>query len=297
MQGEDEEVELHVEQVQQLGPHLAILVCREGVDAIVKRTATEQRMAHEKNLSAWAGELVKGRKRAVVRARVVRREETLSKRGNRQTHVDEVRMVGWEEAEPEWFRSSRCDSDGPECDHGATEEDKAMRHALLAEWLEQHMGSLAGRRVADVGGGAGELSRMLAARGAVCVLVDPREASAAERDEEKRGERPVFERQRRAFGLSGEEEAGLLGQVALVVALHADQATEAALRFAVERGVSYAVVPCCVFPGEFRERRFEGRGVKKYSTFLRYLRTLDPRMCVSQLPFRGRNLCLYRFAE
>lgn len=31
----------------------------------------------------------------------------------------------------------------------------------------------------------------------------------------------------------------------LVVALHADQAAEAAVRFAAERGKAFAVVPCC----------------------------------------------------
>jgi hypothetical protein len=59
---------------------------------------------------------------------------------------------------------------------------------------------------------------------------------------------------------------------------------------------SFVVVPCCVFPGEFEGRRFEGHRVKKYSTFIKYLCAKDPSIAVARLPFKGRNVCLYKIA-
>ncbi len=40
-----------------------------------------------------------------------------------------------------------------------------------------------------------------------------------------------------------------------VVGLHPDQATDGILRFALHRGKPFAIIPCCVFPSLFPERR------------------------------------------
>jgi hypothetical protein len=297
---EGEWCELHVSQVQQLGPHLAILVCSvEGIDAVLKRKPGIGRTvggdAAAPSLSAWAARLTVERRRAVVRARVLFEEAERSKRGHRQVHVDEAEVVGWVEEAEEEEEEGTCHELG----------DKEGREAALIAWLESRGVPLARRRVADVAGGAGRLARLLAERGAAVVLVDPRAAPQ---------EAEPFERQVRVFGDSAEEEAQLLGPVQLVLAMHPDQATEvkmcfvrfflsllsvrqAALRFGLARGCSVAVVPCCVYPGAFRGRRFEGGGVTKYGTFVRYLLALDPALRAVRLPFRGRNLCIYRLQE
>lgn len=41
----------------------------------------------------------------------------------------------------------------------------------------------------------------------------------------------------------------------LVLACHPDQATEPALEYALEEGLPFAIVPCCVFPRLFAHRR------------------------------------------
>lgn len=49
--------------------------------------------------------------------------------------------------------------------------------------------------------------------------------------------------------------AELAERCSLVIALHPDEATEAAVRFAVNRRKPFAVVPCCVYSRIFPERR------------------------------------------
>ena len=49
-----------------------------------------------------------------------------------------------------------------------------------------------------------------------------------------------------------------LRQCGLVVGMHADQATEAVVDFALTHGKPFAVVPCCVFPNAFPQRRLPG---------------------------------------
>eukprot|EP00404_Azadinium_spinosum_P059206 CAMPEP_0180699200 /NCGR_PEP_ID=MMETSP1038_2-20121128/4428_1 /TAXON_ID=632150 /ORGANISM="Azadinium spinosum, Strain 3D9" /LENGTH=373 /DNA_ID=CAMNT_0022730815 /DNA_START=136 /DNA_END=1255 /DNA_ORIENTATION=- len=84
---------------------------------------------------------------------------------------------------------------------------------------------------------------------------------------------------------------------ALFVGLHPDQATEGIVDAALERGLAFAVVPCCVYPSLFPNRRMingwgvggQGRvsnsrrgvatiGVTSYRGFLAYLRAKDPRV-------------------
>ena len=59
----------------------------------------------------------------------------------------------------------------------------------------------------------------------------------------------------------------------LVVGFHPDQATDYAIELASVLGVPVAVVPCCVFPSEFPNRRMtNGSKVKYYTDLIQYLK-------------------------
>ena len=51
-----------------------------------------------------------------------------------------------------------------------------------------------------------------------------------------------------------------LASCSLVVGLHPDQATDSILEFALAHGKPFAIVPCCVFPTLFTNRRLRGGG-------------------------------------
>ena len=157
-----------------------------------------------------------------------------------------------------------------------------------------------GSGVLDVAGGRGDVSFELhTKRGVPCTLVEPRERKlnrmqhkwlkARVRKEAKNG---------REEDGNGREEAGngsdaatppshrtdapiaddagvLCAQVremftpenwhkfeecAVVVGMHPDEATESIVDFAVARGKPFAVVPCCVFPAMFPDRRVRRDG-------------------------------------
>ena len=61
-----------------------------------------------------------------------------------------------------------------------------------------------------------------------------------------------------------------------VVGLHSDHATEWIVDFALERGIPFAVVPCCVCPGSFPHRRLRGAPVSTHDDFVEYLVSKAP---------------------
>ena len=76
--------------------------------------------------------------------------------------------------------------------------------------------------------------------------------------------------------------------------IHPDQATEALVDIALALGKPFAVVPCCVFPTMFPERRLRtGQSVRTYRGFIHYLRAKHPAIETARLPFEGRNRVLY----
>ena len=76
------------------------------------------------------------------------------------------------------------------------------------------------------------------------------------------------------------------------VGMHADQATEAIVDFGLSTGKPFAVVPCCVFPDMFRDRRLQsGKRVRTYDQFLEYL--LEKGAKKQTLDFPGRNVVIY----
>ena len=79
----------------------------------------------------------------------------------------------------------------------------------------------------------------------------------------------------------------------VVVALHPDQATGAALDYALERGLPFAIAPCCVFPALFPGRRLAcGAPVRSYGDLVDYLRERGGGEA-GVLPFQGRNVVVY----
>jgi hypothetical protein len=72
----------------------------------------------------------------------------------------------------------------------------------------------------------------------------------------------------------------------LIVALHPDEATEPAVRSAVEFDKDFAVVPCCVFPIDGLKRSVE--------EWHEYLTSFSPDIVSTELPVNGANTILYR---
>ena len=95
---------------------------------------------------------------------------------------------------------------------------------------------------------------------------------------------------------NGIEEKKLLTlakECAAVVGMHADQATEAIVDFGLSSGKPFAVVPCCVFPKMFKERKGKnGKEVKSYKEFIAYLESKGG-VRIAMLPFPGRNVVVY----
>ena len=86
-----------------------------------------------------------------------------------------------------------------------------------------------------------------------------------------------------------------VGGCDVLVGMHPDQATEPIVDAAIELGKPFAVVPCCVFPELFPERRTkDGDSVRTYVQFLDYLVAKHPDIKLAYLPFKGRNRVVYR---
>ena len=142
-------------------------------------------------------------------------------------------------------------------------------------------------RIADVAGGHGELSYWLQELGRRSVVIEPRDARPPrwiQRHLRKRavreGHLTTIERIARPV-----QEADL-ATFDVVVALHPDEATEPAVRTAVEHDLDFVVVPCCVFA-------IDGARYSSQS-WVEYLASLAPGISISQLPISGANTVLWR---
>lgn len=83
----------------------------------------------------------------------------------------------------------------------------------------------------------------------------------------------------------------------LIIGMHADGATEAIIDIALQYEKPFVVVPCCVFPSFFPNRKIVKDGVlhqvRSYDDFCDYLEQKDPRLKRSELPFEGRNIAIW----
>lgn len=86
----------------------------------------------------------------------------------------------------------------------------------------------------------------------------------------------------------------ILRDCSAVVGLHPDQATEVIVDFALSHSKPFAVVPCCVFPRQFPQRRQKDGGlVITTEEFIQYLVDKDPRIRLAYLEMEGRNKVVY----
>lgn len=95
---------------------------------------------------------------------------------------------------------------------------------------------------------------------------------------------------------SSEELRESIERCGVIIAMHPDGATGAALETALMLNKPFAIVPCCVFSHQFPERLTPGgKVVTTYDDFLDYLQSrADPSQIQrSLLPFEGRNTVLY----
>ena len=120
---------------------------------------------------------------------------------------------------------------------------------------------------------------------------DPRSTDESETDEETDDEPDLSAEETRVALLDA------LARCTHVVAMHPDQATDAAVDFAVERRLPFAVVPCCVYSKDFPRRRLlSGARVSTHRDLVRHLvekasAALDVR--TAELPFAGKNIVVY----
>lgn len=81
----------------------------------------------------------------------------------------------------------------------------------------------------------------------------------------------------------------------LLVAMHPDQAAEAAVDLALRFDIPFFVVPCCVYAKEFPRRKIAMRQVTSYYDLLDYLQAKDPRIRRDVLPgCEGKNIVLWK---
>ncbi len=114
-------------------------------------------------------------------------------------------------------------------------------------------------------------------------------------DEEGEEERQTGEREKEAAVDDFQEARRMVKEASTVVGMHADQATEAIVKYAIENGKALAVVPCCVYSSEpqFRTRvNADGSRVKTYEQLVNYYKR-QYGLLVETLPFEGKNKVLY----
>lgn len=211
---------------------------------------------------------------------------------------------------------------------------RSARAKIFREWLVKTFGAerlREGSGVVDVAGGKGYLSFQLQCTGhdIPTTLIEPRLAKLNKKQKKqlKKQKKPAFRQICTWFepGLwtptdegngGGEETAAaspqqpatvaeverlapaaaraILRDCSAVVGLHSDQATEPIVDFALAHNKCFAVVPCCVFPEQFPDRRTkDGRLVVVTDDFIRYLMERDPRIQLAYLEMEGRNKVVY----
>ena len=190
--------------------------------------------------------------------------------------------------------------------HAADVVGKEQRASVFASWLVATFGAAQlcrGAGVLDVAAGRGNLSAELlrlvnrcdqrsdgiALR---CTLVEPSQRDTTPDILQTRVATVLEEEfHNPAFAV---RHPDLVKTASVFVGLHPDQPTEAIVDMALALGKPFAVVPCCVFPTLFPERRLAtGQRVNGYGGFLRYLRAKHPRIEVARLGFEGRNAVLF----
>ncbi len=145
-------------------------------------------------------------------------------------------------------------------------------------------------RIVDVAGGRGHLSFWLHELGKVPTIIDPCASQLPSWLRRKLRKQSLYEgRLIQVQRLRMAIEEADLKDFDLLVAMHPDEATEPALRQALDKDMDFAIVPCCVFPMD---------GIKRSrQEWPRYLASLAPGIETGTLPIDGASTVLWRRRE
>ena len=221
----------------------------------------------------------------------------------------EERIVS--ESRLRWAAQRRAheDADDPYLSggEGGGKSAHGQRHAEFVAWLLQTFGAevlSGGAGVLDVAGGGGDLAFELHCRNGVrTTLLEPREVRLDSRQRKwlrKQGEGGLgaYHHLRDLLDERFEESnegRRLLRDASCVIGLHSDEATELIVDAALKYGRPFAVVPCCVFPRLFPQRRLAGGGaVRTTAELCAYLLEKTPDLETDFLPLTGRNKIIFR---
>jgi len=198
----------------------------------------------------------------------------------------------------------------------STKDSPRNRHKVFCEWLVENFGREAlsrGCGVLDIAGGKGLITAELQENfGIPCTLIELKEAPKYVRNTGvsstpwRKLEIPVligqFEElsfQRDADASFGPDELpqrlrDLCTSCSMFIGMHPDEATEPIVTTALSMRKPFAVVPCCVFPKKFPERKLpDGSPVQSYEDFLQYLSAKHRGIRRTRLNFYGRSEVLY----
>ena len=110
------------------------------------------------------------------------------------------------------------------------------RFEVLADFVQRNFPPPL--KIADVAGGQGNLSLLLAQRGYNCTVIDPRKTNLSKKERQLANRKKIhFERIRSRFS------SDMANSYDLIIGLHPDEATEAICCAAHSKPV--VLVPCC----------------------------------------------------
>lgn len=166
----------------------------------------------------------------------------------------------------------------------------------------------------DIAGGVGLASMSLSLRGIRSTVVDPRSSAGYLGRRDRKAYKnallespflPPFETKRAWVGeppsdtkrpadLAELQVVDDACEASCIIAIHPDEATEAAIDLAVRHRLPFCVIPCCVFARLFPSRRMPNGGpVSSYKDLLDYLQAKDGSIQRVTLPFEGSNVALW----
>jgi hypothetical protein len=86
----------------------------------------------------------------------------------------------------------------------------------------------------------------------------------------------------------------IIESCSIVVGMHPDGATDSIVDCALAHGKPFAIVPCCVFPTQFpNRRRKDGSTVTTHAEYITWLQEKDPAIEVRDLGFGGANKVVF----
>lgn len=133
--------------------------------------------------------------------------------------------------------------------------------------------------IADVAGGQGNLSFILAQEGYKCTIIDPRNTDLSKNERRMRSRKGIrFKRIRKEF------TPEMAGNFDLIIGLHPDEATEAICQAAKTKPV--VLIPCCRY-----WRGIESHGSPSMAkTIRRFFRNNKIEWWETLLKMNGKNL-------